>query len=225
MPLIELQKLSKCFGDHEFTLGPIDLFIQNGERLVLMGANGSGKSTILRLIAGFESPSNGSVAIDRCNISNIPIHKRGIGYTTQRPTLYPHLNIYHNLCISLNLSQKSLRRKEKIPADDVEKRVQQIANMLRVDRFLSRYPSELSGGELCRVSLGRVLVRRPSIMLLDEPLSQVDTKLRYELLAEVSIVLSEFSPTVIYVTHDATEMKMFSERIVQLSNGQLQTQV
>lgn len=180
--------------------------MEPGERLVLVGASGSGKTTLLRLIAGLEDPDAGDVEIDGVRVNDVPPHRRGVGLVSQRPTLYPHMTVRKNLSVEVKASAERI-------AESIE--------LLRLSHLLERYPHQLSGGELQRVALARLLIRQPSVWLLDEPLAALDPAFRSEFRADLHLLLSHVRPTMILVTHDPTDAPALGHRVGVLGDGRL----
>ncbi len=191
----------------------MDLVVNSGELLVVLGPSGSGKSTLLRLIAGLDRPSKGTIRIDARDMKGIPAHRRDVAMVFQNPALYPHLSVYGNLAFGA--------RGRGVSRKLTQSKVNNVAGILGLDRLLSRSPNALSGGERQRVAIGRVLVREPRIVLLDEPFSNLDVPLRAALREEVIELHRRFKTTLIHVTHDQSEALMMGDRVVVLENGLL----
>src|SRR5437867_4400827 len=198
MARVALEKLSKVFkGPKGVALRAVqglELVATDGELLVLLGPSGCGKSTTLRLIAGFEEPTEGTVSIDGVVVNRLPPKDRDLAMVFQHQALYPHLTAYENLALGLRL--------RKVPLPEIGARVTEAAEMLGVRSCMHRLPKELSGGERQRVAVGRALVRRPKAFLLDEPLSNLDGPLRTQLRAEIGSLHARLGATMLYVTHD-----------------------
>jgi multiple sugar transport system ATP-binding protein len=210
---IELCGLAKVYPGGIDAVRPIDVAVHSAELLVLLGPSGSGKSTILRLIAGLERPSAGTVCIDGRDMKGIPPHRRDVAMVFQNPALYPHLSVFRNLAFGA--------RARGVSRAATRSRVNNVAGMLGLDRFLRRKPSSLSGGERQRVAIGRALVREPRIVLLDEPFSNLDVPLRAVLREELIELHRRFKTTLIHVTHDQAEALLMGDRVVVLEQGQL----
>lgn len=213
-----LDGLSKRFeGRKETTDTPalkkLDLEVEDGELLVLVGPSGCGKSTALRLIAGLEQPTEGRVLLDGKDLVEVPPHARDVAMVFQGYALYPHLTVAQN--ISFPLEMRKVSRAER------ERRVREVAATVGLEGKLDRLPSELSGGERQRVAMGRAIVRRPKIFLFDEPLSNLDAKLRSELRSELVQLVRRLGVTAIYVTHDQGEAMTMGDRIAVLRAGEL----
>jgi len=215
MATLSLQNLVKIFPGNIRAVDNLTLNVADGERVVLAGPSGSGKSTSLRLIAGLERPTGGKIAIDGRIVDHLPPRQRDVAMVFQHHALYPHLNVYGNLAFGLKL-----RRLNK---SEIESRITETAAMLGIADLLERKPWELSGGQRQRVALGRAIVRRPKIFLLDEPLSHLDAPLREQMRHEIVRLQQErLGATMIYVTHDQTEAMTIGQRIVVLNNGRVQ---
>lgn len=217
MVSVVLQNISKTFrsarGQTVCVLQGINLEVNSGELLVLTGASGAGKTTLLRIIAGLERPSSGTVLLDGHSANGLPPDKRDVGMVFQHDALFPHLTIRENLTLGLRL--------RKFPKVEIESRVQQAAGMLGLQNHLARLPKELSGGERQRAALGRAIIRRPKVFLLDEPLAHVDAAMRENLRDEIVRLYRRLNATMIYVTHDRAEATAIATRILVLEAGQL----
>jgi multiple sugar transport system ATP-binding protein len=215
MATLSLQNVVKIFPPNIRAVDDFSLFAADGERIVFAGPSGSGKSTSLRLIAGLEHPTSGKIAIDGRPVDHLPPQKRDVAMVFQHHALYPHLSVYGNLAFGLKL--------RRLSNSDIEQRIAETAAMLEIAHLLERKPWELSGGQRQRVALGRAIVRRPKIFLLDEPLSHLDAGLREQMRREIVRLQEErLGTTMIYVTHDQTEAMTIGRRIVALNNGQVQ---
>jgi multiple sugar transport system ATP-binding protein len=210
---IELHHVSKSFVQGMPALEAIDLVIREGERVLVLGPSGSGKTTLLRLIAGLETPTNGTIQIDGRDMDGVPPHRRDVAMVFQNPALYPHLNVFANMAFSLKA--RGVSRAER------QTRVAAIAAMLGLQSLLKRRPAELSGGERQRVALGRAVVRRPRVLLLDEPFSGLDLPLRTALRQEVVELHQQFGSTLVHVTHDQGEALSLGQRVAVLDRGRL----
>ena len=213
MAEVVLENISKSFGDREI-LKNINLKIEDGEFIVLVGASGCGKSTLLRMIAGLEVQSEGDIYIDNKLVNNVAPKDRNIAMVFQNYALYPHLNVKEN--ISLGLKVRNMAKCE------IERRVQRAAETLVLEDYLKSKPKELSGGQRQRVALARAMVREPKVFLMDEPLSNLDAKLRMYMRSEIKKLHKKLKTTFIYVTHDQTEALTMGDRIVVLNNGVIQ---
>lgn len=213
MARVLLEKLRKNYGDFEAVKG-IDLEIHDGEFVVLVGPSGCGKSTTLRMIAGLEEISGGSLYIGDTLVNNIPPKDRDIAMVFQNYALYPHMNVRENMAFGLKL--------RKLDKKEIEKRINEAAKILGLDHLLDRKPGQLSGGQRQRVALGRAIVRDPRVFLMDEPLSNLDAKLRVQMRTEISKLRHRLGVTIVYVTHDQTEAMTMGDRIVIMKDGIIQ---
>ena len=210
MGRITLDKVSKRFGDVE-VIPPLDLTIEDGEFTVFVGPSGCGKSTLLRLIAGLEDTSGGQIRIDKQDATHVPPAKRGLAMVFQSYALYPNLSVARN--IGFGLEMRGIDRSTR------EKAVLEAAKVLQVDHLLDRKPGDLSGGQRQRVAIGRALVRKPKLFLFDEPLSNLDAKLRLEMRSELKRLHQMLGVTVVYVTHDQIEAMTLASRIAVMRGG------
>ena len=213
MIALKIQDLSKNFGRTE-VLKKINLEINEGDFLVLLGPSGCGKSTLLNIIAGLETIDEGTVFIDDYNVSEVEPKDRNIAMVFQSYALYPSMNVKENMVFGLKQAKTS---KEKI-----EEQLKKVSNFLHVDELLNRKPSQLSGGQRQRVAIGRALVREPRIFLFDEPLSNLDAKLRIEMRREIKKLHQKLKTTVVYVTHDQTEAMSLGTNIAIMNHGVIQ---
>ena len=213
MKTLKIEELSKNFGTTE-VLRKINLEIDEGNFLVLLGPSGCGKSTLLNIIAGLETINEGNVFIDDYNVSKVEPKDRNIAMVFQSYALYPSMNVKENMIFGLKQAKTS---KEKI-AEQLEK----VSTFLQVDKLLERKPSQLSGGQRQRVAIGRALVREPRIFLFDEPLSNLDAKLRVEMRREIKKLHQQLKTTVVYVTHDQTEAMSLGTKIAIMNHGVIQ---
>jgi multiple sugar transport system ATP-binding protein len=219
MASVSLDHLSKQYPNGVRALHPTSLHADDGELLVLVGPSGCGKTTLLRLLAGLETPTTGRVAIDNHDVTTTPAYRRDVAMVFQRPTLYPHLNVRSNLTFGLD-ARRPFNWFRRDPADD--NRVEVAAELLGLSDLLDRRPSELSGGQQQRVALGRAIVRRPAVFLLDEPLSNLDSRLRLEMRRELHLLHKRLRATMFYVTHDQEEALTLGDRVAVLDRGQVQ---
>ena len=210
MSSLKIKNISKTYGQLDI-LKNIDINIEDGEFLVLVGPSGCGKSTTLRIIAGLEEPSEGKVYIGSEIVNDRDPSKRDIAMVFQNYALYPHMTVYENMAFGLTL--------RKLEASDIENRVQDAAEILMLTDYLERRPKELSGGQRQRVALGRAIVRKPKVFLFDEPLSNLDAKLRSEMRLEIKKLHQMLGTTMVYVTHDQTEAMTMGDRIAVMNNG------
>ena len=213
MIAISLRDLSKTFGTFK-ALSELSLDVESGEFLTLLGPSGCGKTTLLKLISGFLDPTSGSISIDGKDVTNIPPEARDTALCFQSYALFPHLSVRANLEFGL--------RQKKLPAKERDARVADVAAKLDLEKQMDRLPNQLSGGQQQRVSLGRALVMRPSVILFDEPLSNLDAKLRDQVRIEIRRIQREYGLTAIYVTHDQAEALAMSDRIVVLNEGRME---
>ncbi|MBC8402189.1 MAG: ATP-binding cassette domain-containing protein, partial [Candidatus Marinimicrobia bacterium] len=211
MASVQLKNLKKAYTKDNLVIDDFNLDISDGEFLVLVGPSGCGKSTILRMIAGLEDITAGEIFIDGNLVNDQPPKNRDIAMVFQNYALYPHMSVYNNLAFGLKL--------RKFPKEEIDKRVKLAANILEIGRYLQKKPKELSGGERQRVALGRAIVRNPKVFLFDEPLSNLDAKLRVQMRAEIKKLHNELKTTMIYVTHDQVEAMTMGDRIVILKDG------
>jgi multiple sugar transport system ATP-binding protein len=212
MATLELRQLEKKYGSVS-AVNSIDLTIENSEFVVLVGPSGCGKSTILRMIAGLEKITGGQVLIDNLDCSDLPPRKRDVAMVFQDYALYPHMNVKAN--ISFGLKMRGVDKPAR------EKKVAEIADQLEISELLMRTPSELSGGQRQRVAMGRAIVREPKLFLFDEPLSNLDAKLRNSMRANIKRLHQQFRTTSVYVTHDQVEAMTLADRIVILNKGEI----
>jgi multiple sugar transport system ATP-binding protein len=221
MALVALEKVGKTFPGGVTAAREVSLRVEDGELLALVGPSGSGKTTLLRLIAGLETPTTGTIRIGDRIVNALPPYRRDVAMVFQRPALYPHLSVRANLAFGLKLRRRGWRR--WLPWDKgntaIETRVQEAAQQLGLTDALERRPATLSGGQQQRVALGRALVRRPAVFLLDEPLSNLDAPLRLELRRELHLLHRRFRATMIHVTHDQDEAMALGERVAVLDQG------
>lgn len=214
MAQVSIVHLSKRFGHAPPSLDDINVDIQAGEFVVLVGPSGCGKSTLLRCVAGLEKPTSGVIKIDGESVNHLSPAERGIGMVFQDYALYPHMSVRENLSFGLSI--------QRLPKSEIVKRVDEAASMLGLESLLTRKPSQLSGGQRQRVAIGRALVKRPKVFLLDEPLSNLDAQLRAQTRLEIAALHRRIGSTTIYVTHDQEEAMTLADRIVVLKAGKLQ---
>jgi len=210
MAQVTLKKLDKSYGDTQILHG-IDLKIENGEFAVLVGPSGCGKSTTLRIIAGLEEASGGDIYIGDERVNDVEPKNRDIAMVFQNYALYPHMNVYENMAFGLRL--------RKYSDQEIKDRVEEAADILSIQDYLHRRPKELSGGQRQRVAVGRAIVRKPSVFLFDEPLSNLDAKLRVQMRTEIKKLHARLKTTMIYVTHDQVEAMTMGDRIVVMKDG------
>ncbi|RJF91824.1 ABC transporter ATP-binding protein [Noviherbaspirillum saxi] len=213
MTNIVLSQVSKRYGEQP-VVNSLDLDMADGEFVVLVGPSGCGKSTTLRMLAGLEDVSSGTIHIGGRDVTMLQPGERNIAMVFQNYALYPHKTVYENLAFGL--------RMRKVPAAEIESKVRWAAQMLSIDALLPRKPRQLSGGQMQRVSLGRALVRSPEVFLLDEPLSNLDAKLRIRMREEIAQLHKRVGTNMVYVTHDQVEAMTLGDRIVIMNQGQVQ---
>jgi ABC-type sugar transport system ATPase subunit len=213
MTAISLQGISKHYPDH-VAVDRLDLDVQAGEFMVLVGPSGCGKSTTLRMIAGLEDISEGRLLIGGRDVTHAEPHERDIAMVFQSYALYPHMTVYMNMAFGL-------LRASKLSRGEVDQRVNEAANRLQITELLQRRPNELSGGQRQRVAIGRALVRKPKVFLFDEPLSNLDAKLRTHMRGELERLHAELGITIVYVTHDQVEAMTLGTRIAVMDRGHL----
>ena len=211
--IIGVEHVSKFFGD-KAVLNDVNLSVRKGEFVTILGPSGCGKTTLLRLIAGFQTASEGVITIAGKDITQTPPHKRPVNTVFQKYALFPHLNVFNNIAFGLKL--------KKLPKDEIDKKVREAAEILDITQYLDRKPKALSGGQRQRVAIGRAIVRDPAVFLMDEPLSNLDAKLRNQMRAEIIKLRERIDTTFIYVTHDQTEAMTLGDRIVIMKDGFIQ---
>ncbi|HYP71260.1 MAG TPA: ATP-binding cassette domain-containing protein, partial [Variovorax sp.] len=213
MASIELRQLSKRYGKHAVVHG-IDLHIGDGEFVALVGPSGCGKSTLLRMIAGLEETSGGEIHLGARRIDEVAPRDRDISMVFQNYALYPHMTVADNLGFSLRL--------QKLKPAEIKVRVAEVAGILGLAPLLERKPGQLSGGQRQRVAMGRAILRRPQAFLFDEPLSNLDAKLRVQVRTEIKALHQRLRTTTVYVTHDQVEAMTLADRIVVLKDGRIE---
>lgn len=215
MSRIVLDAVSKQFPGGTTAVKSLDLEVSDGELLVLVGPSGCGKTTALRMVAGLEEVSSGTIYIDDRPVNDMEPRHRDIAMVFQGYALYPHLSVYDNMAFSL-------KYRRAVPKTEVKKRVTEAARILELEQLLDRKPRQLSGGQRQRVAMGRAIVRQPRAFLMDEPLSNLDAKLRVQMRAEIAQLQRSLGTTTIYVTHDQTEAMTLGSRVAVLNQGALQ---
>ncbi len=213
MGQLSIRKLVKSYGTQEVIKG-VDIEIREGEFLVLVGPSGCGKSTLLRMIAGLEDISSGELCIDGRRVNEVHPAERGAAMVFQSYALYPHMTVAENMGFALRMA--GVDRIER------DRQVQQAAQVLRITDLLSRYPKQLSGGQRQRVAIGRAIVRKPTVFLFDEPLSNLDAALRMDMRIELARLHKELNTTMVYVTHDQVEAMTMGDRIAVLNEGRIE---
>ena len=214
MASLKLDGIYKIFAGGVTAVNDFNLEIEDKEFVVLVGPSGCGKSTTLRMIAGLEDISKGELYIDDKMVNDVPPKERDIAMVFQSYALYPHMSVYDNMAFGLKL--------RKTPKAEIDKRVHEAAKILDIEHLLDRKPKALSGGQRQRVALGRAIVREPKVFLMDEPLSNLDAKLRVQMRTEISKLHNKLQTTFIYVTHDQTEALTMASRIVVMKDGIIQ---
>jgi sn-glycerol 3-phosphate transport system ATP-binding protein len=207
---VSLKDIYKSFGKNEVIHG-ISCDINDGEFIVILGPSGCGKSTVLRMIAGLEVITKGEIAIDGNVVNQLEPAERDIAMVFQNYALYPHMTVFKNMAYGLKI--------RRMPKDEIEKRVQRAAEILELTEFLNRKPRQLSGGQRQRVAMGRCIVREPKVFLFDEPLSNLDAKLRVQMRLEIRKLHEDLNITSIYVTHDQVEAMTLGDRLIVMDNG------
>ncbi len=217
MATVTIEHISKTFGDN-VVLKDFSETFRDGEFITLLGPSGCGKTTMLRIIAGFEKPSGGEVRINGRLVSGgktfVPPEKRNIGMVFQSYAVWPHMNVFDNVAYPLTI--------KKVPKPKIREQVERVLGIVHLSQYAQRLPSQLSGGQQQRVALARALVAEPELLLLDEPLSNLDAKLRESMRFEIKEIQTALGITVVYVTHDQTEAMAMSDRIILIHQGQIQ---
>jgi multiple sugar transport system ATP-binding protein len=214
MAQVTFERVSKVYPDGTRAVNEISLEIGDGEFMVLVGPSGCGKTTALRMVAGLEEISEGALRIGDRVVNHVPSRDRDIAMVFQSYALYPHLSVYENIAFGLRL--------KKMPKSEIDERVQRAAGLLGLQDFLKRKPRALSGGQRQRVAMGRAIVRQPAAFLMDEPLSNLDAKLRVQMRAEIAKLQNDLGVTTIYVTHDQIEAMTMGDRVAVMRKGELQ---
>ena len=209
---LQVRGVSHAYGQHT-VLRDIDLEVRDGEFVTFLGPSGCGKTTLLRTIAGFIEPTSGTIRLGGRDMTRVPAHKRSVNMVFQRPTLFPHLDVFENVAFGLKV--------DRLPKGEIAERVAWGLELVRMPGYDRRRASELSGGQLQRVALARAIVKRPRVLLLDEPLSALDLKIRLEMEVELRRVHRETGATWIYVTHDQREALALSDRIAVFDHGRI----
>ncbi|MBP8720823.1 MAG: spermidine/putrescine ABC transporter ATP-binding protein, partial [Lachnospiraceae bacterium] len=212
--IIELKHITKTFEDGFVAVEDFNLTVKRGEFVTFLGPSGCGKTTTLRMIAGFEIPTEGEILLDGKEIGNLPPNKRPINTVFQRYALFPHLNIFDNIAFGLKL--------KKLSKDEIKRKVKKVLEMVDLEGFETRKVATLSGGQQQRIAIARALVNEPQILLLDEPLGALDLKMRKEMQLELKSMHERLGITFIYVTHDQEEALTMSDKIVVMSEGRMQ---
>ena len=215
MAKVELKNLSKTYDKKILALEDINLTIEDGQFFVLLGPSGAGKTTTLRCIAGLEKIDSGSVLFDNETVTEDQPASRDVSFVFQQFSLYPHYTVYENLAFPLRSPMR------KLPEDEIKTKIENISKMLKISNKLKNKATELSGGEMQRVAIGRALVRKPNIYLMDEPLSSLDAKLRESLRIELKNIQTNLNATILYVTHDQAEATTLADKIGVLKEGKI----
>ncbi len=214
MASVRLENVRKVYEGGVVAVHDLSLEVREKEFVVLVGPSGCGKSTTLRMIAGLEEITSGAIYIGDRVVNDVPPKDRDIAMVFQNYALYPHMTVYENMAFGLKL--------RKFPKDEIERRVREAAAILEIEQYLDRKPKALSGGQRQRVAVGRTIVRKPKVFLFDEPLSNLDAKLRVQMRTELSKLHQRLGATIIYVTHDQTEAMTMGDRIVLMKDGYVQ---
>ena len=212
MPEVYLERLTKRFSD-VVAVDNLTLRVFNGELLTLLGPSGCGKTTTLRMVAGFTRPDEGDIYFDERRVTELPPEKRNIGMVFQNYALWPHMTVFDNIAFGLKV--------RRVPRPEIRRRVKEVLEMVRLEGLEHRYPRQLSGGQQQRVALARALVIEPDVLLLDEPLSNLDAKLREEMRFEIKELQRKLKITTIYVTHDQAEAMVLADRIAVMNKGKV----
>lgn len=213
MPILKLENLEKRYGDH-VAASNVTLTVEQGEFVSLLGPSGCGKTTVLRMVAGLVTPTSGNIFVGTKNVTNVPTNRRNIGLVFQSYALFPHMTVYENVAFGL--------RRQGVKGHELEKRVNNALASVRLAEYGSRYPRQLSGGQQQRVAVARSVAPQPSVLLFDEPLSNLDAALRDEMQFELKRLQSELGITTLFVTHDQTEALSMADRVCVLANGVVQ---
>ena len=214
MAKVELKSISKVYDGNVRAVDNANIVVEDKEFVVFVGPSGCGKSTTLRMVAGLEDITEGELLIDGEKMNDVPPKDRNIAMVFQNYALYPHMSVYENMAFGLRI--------KKVPKAEIDKRVHEAARILDIEKFLDRKPKALSGGQRQRVAVGRAIVRNPKVFLFDEPLSNLDAKLRVQMRAELSDLHHRLNATMIYVTHDQVEAMTMANKIVVMKDGKVQ---
>ena len=210
---ISLQNLKKSFGETK-VIHDLSIDIKDGELIVIVGPSGCGKSTLLRMIAGLEDANDGNILIDGKKVNSLEPMERNIAMVFQNYALYPHMSVFDNMAYGLKIA--------KIPKDEINSRVQKAAKILEIQDYLERKPNQLSGGQRQRVAMGRAIVRNPVAFLFDEPLSNLDAKLRVQMRLEIKKLQTQLKTTSLFVTHDQVEAMTLADRMIVMNEGNVE---
>ena len=209
---VELEKVTKQYGS-VVAVDNVSFRVNRGELFVLLGPSGCGKTTTLRIVAGLETPDLGRVLFDGKDVTSVPARKRNVAMVFQSYAVWPHMKVYDNIALPLQI--------KKLPREEIDRRVKSAAEMLNIAHLLDRYPAQLSGGERQRVAVARALAFEPGVLLMDEPLSNLDALLRVQARAELVKLQRELKITTIYVTHDQTEAMVLADRVAVMNKGRV----
>ncbi|MDA7430557.1 sn-glycerol-3-phosphate ABC transporter ATP-binding protein UgpC [Primorskyibacter aestuariivivens] len=210
MATLTLENVKKSFGKTDVIHG-VSVDVQDGEFIVIVGPSGCGKSTLLRMVAGLEAVSSGDIQIGGRRVNDVEPMDRDIAMVFQNYALYPHMSVFDNMAYGLKIA--------KVPKPEIEERVRQAAKLLQLEPYLTRKPRELSGGQRQRVAMGRAIVRKPAVFLFDEPLSNLDAKLRVQMRLEIKALQRALGVTALYVTHDQVEAMTMADRMIVMNGG------
>jgi putative spermidine/putrescine transport system ATP-binding protein len=213
MSFLDISNLQKSFGPNQ-VVKHFDLKVSKGEFITLLGPSGCGKTTVLRMVAGFESPTAGAISMDGKDVTNLAPNQRNVGMVFQAYALFPNMTIAENIGFGLKIAKK--------PTSEIAPRVKQMLDMIKLPHIADRYPFQLSGGQQQRVALARAIAVQPKMLLLDEPLSALDAKIRVSLRDEIRVLQQQLGITTLFVTHDQEEALSMSDRIVVMSAGQME---
>lgn len=217
MKSLKIQNVSKIFTKGKEEVKAVDNFnieVEEGEMIAFLGPSGCGKTTTLRMVAGFEIPTHGIISINNEDITKVPVNKRGIGFVFQNYALFPHMSVFNNVAYGL--------KSKNITKEEIKERVLSALALVNLKNSEARYPNQLSGGEQQRIALARVIVMKPSLLLMDEPLSNLDVKLRIQMRTEIRRIQKTLGITCLYVTHDQSEALSVADRIVVMNKGKIE---
>ena len=212
-PIIELKNINKSFNS-ESILRDFNFTLRENKFITILGPSGPGKTTIIKLIAGFESPDDGEIILNNIKVNNLPANKREVNTVFQNYSLFPHMSVYENIAFGLRMKKKS--------QSYIDKAVSDALKLIKLEKFANRKPGQLSGGQQQRVAIARAIINKPLILLLDEPLSALDEKLRKEMQIELKAMQKELGITFILVTHDQEEALSISDTIIVINNGKIE---
>ena len=213
MSQISLQNLKKSFGKTQ-VIHDLSIDVKDGELIVIVGPSGCGKSTLLRMVAGLEDANEGNILIDNKKVNELEPMERNIAMVFQNYALYPHMTVFGNMAYGLKIA--------KVPKEEIETRVKKAAEILELGELLERKPNQLSGGQRQRVAMGRAIVRNPVAFLFDEPLSNLDAKLRVQMRLEIKKLQTQLKTTSLYVTHDQVEAMTLADRMIVMNEGNVE---